>query len=300
MSPNESTSRMKERLHHLKEKAAFQRLKKLRRPRMGRVGWFVLLLFIGVPVLLVKEAEVDRVELDPLLVQLYSERGMEPPQDEKPRADAQASLPEDWQKRFQPREKTYPLDALDIEAAAQYKQIERYEILPRVLQSAPRTKLTVREDEPGPDTLHIHDKDLVLAGRGFEIGRFEPQQGLGVQLNSLPLPEAESVPLSDLPDYGKRSETVTREKAVNRMIFHAGATGIPPRMRLDEPMEPESEPPEPPPVNAEPVPGTRLVLDGHHEPLLLLTPGREKPVDLLMGNPAVNRHLLEQRERHGK
>ena len=298
MGQSEKTTRMQERLRGLKAKASLKRLRPSRAPRLGLAAWVLLALIAAVPAWMMWNAQEDRLDLDPIVVKLYSERGMEPPPEAKQKPAS--TLPEDWRDRFEPKRRDYPMDDLAVQADTQYRRLDRHEYLPRVLASAPRRKLHVREDRPSPETLHIHEKDLVLAGRGYEIGRFQPQPGLGLQLNTLPVPEAEQVPLSQLPRYGRRSMESANGDAVNRMIFHAGASGISPRMTLEEPMEPEPQRSQQKPVNGEPLPGTRLVLDVNHEPLLLLNPGPDKPVDLLNGHPAINRHRLEQREQRGK
>lgn len=296
MAENEQTGSMKERLSRLKARAALQRLRGVAKPRLGTAGWLALTLILAVPALMMWGAQEDTVELEPLVVLLYSERGMEPPPAPEKKM---RTLPEGWQERFQPRHKEYPVKHLSRKADTQYRQVDRYEVLPRVLEAAPRRKLTVQEDRPVPDTTRIHEKDLVLAGRGYEIGRFQRHPGLGLQLNTLPLPEAQTVPLSELPDYGRRS-VEPGEDVVNRLIFHSGATGIPPQVTLEDPMKPPPPASEEEPVTTRPLPETRLVLKVDHESLLLLNPGPEKPVDLLNGHPAINRHMLEQRERRGR
>ncbi|CAI2717816.1 hypothetical protein [Nitrospina watsonii] len=265
------------------------------------MGWLIFWTLLAGFALMFWVTREEPLELKPIVVKLYSEPGRKPQAALQDQKEKPPSLPEDWQQRFEPKLRSYPGEDRAVQTQAGHQRVPRYEFLPQLLMSSPRKTVTVPENRSVLPTPPIRGKELVLAGRGYEIGRFEPDRGLGFRLNTLPLPEAQAVPLEQLPAYGNELPREDEKNARKLMILHAGATGVPPAVTLEA-----SDEMKPPPelemqdADAEPLPETRLVLGTGRETLLLLTPSQEKPVDLLNGNPAINRHEFEKRETRRK
>lgn len=265
------------------------------------MGWLIFWTLLAGFALMFWVTREEPLELKPIVVKLYSEPGRKPQAALEDQKEKPPPLPEDWQQRFEPKPKSYPVKDRAVQTQTGHQRVARYEFLPQLLKKPSRKTVTVPENRSVAPTSPIRGKELVLAGRGYEIGHFDPDQGMGFRLNTLPLPEAQTVPLEELPAYGKEPPGKDETYARKLMILHAGATGVPPAVTLEAPdaekPTPEVETQE---MDAEPLPETRLVLGTGRETLLLLTPSQEKPVDLLNGNPAINRHEFEKREARRK
>ncbi|MCF8720122.1 hypothetical protein [Nitrospina gracilis] len=264
--------------------------------------WKILLGLAGGLALLIWSTWLEPVELPPIVVQLYSEPGPGPLSPRPVKEKQPPPLPENWRQRFEPKPKKYPGADWETRTQSEYRKVKRYEFLPEVLESQPTKSLTVESNRPVPRTTHVRDKSLVLAGRGFEIGRFEPDKGLTFRLNTLPVPEPNMVPLDSLPEYGNNRDGLQTVRHGKGVVFHAGATGVPPEISLEiAPKEAETVSPEPeePVVDAGTVPEMRVLLDVAGEALLKLDSSKAAPLDLLNEHPAILRHEFEKREKQG-
>ncbi|MGP0566499.1 MULTISPECIES: hypothetical protein [unclassified Nitrospina] len=260
--------------------------------------WKVLVGLAAGLAFLVWNARLEPVDLPPIVAQLYTEPGPGPLSPEPVKEKKASTLPPDWQQRFQPKPKTYPVKERVTQTESDYRQINRYELLPEVLQSRPKRSLWVESNRPVPRPTQVHDKGLVLAGRGFEIGRFEPDKGLTFRLNTLPIPEPHMMPLDELPEYGNETEGLEASPYKKGLLFHAGATGLPPRIDMETVGQPETLPPEQEEeqLETEPVPERRVLLDVKGKTMLKLNPSAQPPLDLLNQHPAILRHQFDQRE----
>jgi len=203
-----------------------------------------------------------------------------------------SSLPEDWQARFEVQRKQIPEYERTGAASKQYRQLDRQENLPEVIRQAPNRKLEVGEDKPQHATIHIYDKDLVLAGRGYEMGRFQKEAQLQLKLNPVHIPEPQLIePVGS--QYHSERKGILTEAREHSLVQHSRATGFYTGYDLDPLLKGKQTTP-PPTEPVKPIPETRLLLDVENKSQLQLIPHQDR-LDLLRGDPNINRYRYRKR-----
>ena len=253
------------------------------------LGVVLVLAGVGLTFVLLFDPGED---LGVVTLAMTTDRGLEPVVKAEDLTGS-SQLPKDWQTRFAIQRKQVPDYERTGSVSKQYRQLERQEILNEVIRQAPNRQLQVEEDKPQPETIHIYDRDLDLAGRGYEIGRFQKESQLQLKLNSVHIPEPQLI-----EPVGARDKAEDRNEASgpreHSFVRHSRATGF----YSGYPLEPfkkgkQMSPPLPPePVQS--IPETRLLLDVEQKTQLHLIPHKDR-LDLLRGDPNINRHLYRKR-----
>lgn len=231
-------------------------------------------------------------ELKRVTLAMTTDRGMEPTGTLIENKTISPDLSEDLQARFEIQRKQIPDYERTGVVSKQYRKLERQEILSEVIRQAPNRKLEVGEDKPPPTTTHIYDKDLVLAGRGYEIGRFQKEAQLQLKLNSVHIPEPYLIEQAGSPQHSKAQGTLT-EAREHSFVLHSRATGF--HTGYNVASFKKGKQVAPPPLKpVKPIPETRLRLDVGKKSELHLIPHKDR-LDLLRGDPNINRYLYKKR-----
>ncbi len=280
----------REKIEAVQERIELKWMLWQQRGRFGFGQWAVVILLsagLAYWMLAEKTKELDRITLA-----MTTDRGMEPVGFQNQETGQSTSLPDDWEGRFEIERKQVPDYERTGIGKKQYRELERKEFLPEVMREAPNRKLEVGEDKPQHETIHTYDKDLVLAGRGYEIGRFQKEAQLRPKLNPVHIPEPK---LIEQPGtlHSSNREGVLTEARQHSFVRHNRATGFHTGYNV-EPFIKGKQTMPPPPQTVKPIPETRLILDVGKKTELRLIPNKDR-LDLLRGDPNINRHLYQKR-----
>ena len=170
-----------------------------------------------------------------------------------------------------------------------YKKDKEYLAINRYERPSLEPRISTRPTERVRDTVAVVDKPLALAGRGFEIEKFQPPSATGVEVDYLQHLK-KAVPKMERLTPDTLDLQLQQAKSSKDLIFH------PLRPALSQiPSPPKWQDPESSGMKSptlERVPETKLLFKPGEDSTLVLRPGKE-PMDLLIGNERINRKKYE-------
>ncbi|MDH3256389.1 MAG: hypothetical protein OEM27_02130 [Nitrospinota bacterium] len=181
----------------------------------------------------------------------------------------------------------------DYEQDRAFRDIQRYEFLPALLQEPEARKSHDPESNADANSWTLADKYWVRAGKGFAVAAEGSVSSGTIHPNdaSYYLP---AVVLKPYPKASERLELIAGSfKSRKPLVFHSGATGFahePPA----ETMPPGHSPAFETQLELAPIPETRVYLSAKPNTQVTLAPAKNR-LDLMNGNENLNRHRFYQR-----